>query len=120
MKSPDPSVTERFPWRDDPEWQRLAAVDMSPESRVFAYQSSHDPYLTCSYYVETERGVLLFDTQLFQSSAEELWEEIKANTSSPLAVAVITHGHPDHFWGTGFFRTVAPGLSVITSHAVLD
>lgn len=119
--TPGDSVPQRcFPWLDDPEWQRRAAAPMPPESRVFVYQSSHDPYLTCSYYVETARGVVLFDTQLFRSSAEELWEEIKANTSSPLALAVITHGHPDHFWGTGFFRSVAPGLTVVTTDAILE
>src|SRR5205807_489616 len=73
---------DRYPWRGDPVWQRLVETRAETGSdRIFAYQSSHDPWLTSSYYIETERGVVLFDTQLFLASAEELWADICRNTS---------------------------------------
>jgi glyoxylase-like metal-dependent hydrolase (beta-lactamase superfamily II) len=113
-------VTDRYPWRDHPRWRALvqaAGADKGGPA-IYSYQSSHDPWLTSSYYFETERGVVLFDTQLFLASAEELWEDIRTHTSGDLFAIVITHAHPDHFYGSTFFRRVAPGAFVLTSENV--
>jgi glyoxylase-like metal-dependent hydrolase (beta-lactamase superfamily II) len=109
-----------YPWRSDPRWRALVAAAQQDKGgpRIFSYQSSHDPWLTSSYYFETERGVVLFDTQLFRASAEELWEDIRAHTSGNLHAIVITHAHPDHFYGTTLLRKIAPAALVITSENV--
>jgi glyoxylase-like metal-dependent hydrolase (beta-lactamase superfamily II) len=108
-----------FRWREDPQWQRLVEESkQDPIGPIHTYQSPHDPWLTNSYFFETERGVVLVDTQFFRSSVSELWEMIKARTSGDLTFIVITHAHPDHCWGTTLFRKVAPRAAVISSHAV--
>jgi glyoxylase-like metal-dependent hydrolase (beta-lactamase superfamily II) len=110
----------QYPWRADPRWQGLVATARANKRGpgFFAYQSAHDPWLTSSYYFETDRGVVLFDTQLFLASAEELWQDIQQHTSGKLFAIVITHAHPDHFYGTSLFRERAPAALVITSENV--
>ena len=109
-----------YPFHHDPVWQRLVsdAQELPQRGPIYTYTSPHDPWLTNSYYFETDRGVLLFDTQTFRSSVEELWEQIRANTSGNLFGVVITHAHPDHFFGNEFLREVAPNAFVLTSTAV--
>jgi glyoxylase-like metal-dependent hydrolase (beta-lactamase superfamily II) len=113
-------TTHEFSWLSDPAWLALrdAAREDSSHLPFFTYQSSHDPYLTCSYYFESECGVVLIDTQMFRSSVEELWAEIQQNTSGNLCTIINTHAHPDHINGNGFLRRVAPQVKIITSEAV--
>jgi len=117
---PNSSTTAQFEWDADERW--LAAqegIDASSTSgRVVTYQSSHDPWLTSSYFVETELGVVLFDTQLFPASALELRDRICERTDAPLHCVVITHAHPDHYWGNAIMREHTPGVPIVTSAGV--
>lgn len=88
------------------------------QPEIFGYESPHDDYRTCSYYYETDRGVVLFDAQFHRSSAEELWEQIQSNTSGKLVWIVVSHAHPDHWFGLPVFRKHAPDAIVISSDAV--
>lgn len=114
--------TNFLPWRNDSRWQEQHAKAQAEigGDLVFTYQSSHDPWFSSSYYFETERGVVVFDTQLCRSSAIELWEQIQANTSGKLFCIINSHAHPDHFWGNTYFREVAPNVPIITSRGVLE
>ncbi len=117
--------TERE-WQQDPEWKAILAKASAPSQTlrgdvdVFTYQSSHDPYFTSSYYFETERGVVLVDSQLFYSSVKELWEQIQENTSGDLRYVVNTHAHPDHYWGNTYLSKVAPKAVFITGSDTYD
>lgn len=113
-------MTGSYDYRSDPAWQQLVRLGRENLGGpvLFTYQSSHDPWLTNSYYFETERGVVLFDTQTFQSSAEELWADIQQHTSGQLYGIVITHAHPDHVSGNEFFRRVAPTSFIATAAGV--
>lgn len=114
------SASAVYPFQNDPDWQALvaSATDADLIGPLYTYTSPHDPWLTNSYYLETSRGVLLFDTQTFRSSVEQLWEQIQATTSGRLYGTVITHAHPDHFFGNEFLRSVAPQAFILTSRAV--
>jgi glyoxylase-like metal-dependent hydrolase (beta-lactamase superfamily II) len=116
-----------YPWQRDPTWQQWLAARDDPSQTLQAgdltihtYQSGYDPYFTCSYFFETERGVVLVDTQLFYSAAIELWEQIQAKTSGELYCIVNTHAHPDHYYGNAYMKKMAPGALVVTSRAVMD
>src|ERR1700730_15569287 len=122
----DATSTQEYPYRDDPEWQHWKDVAADPSQTltkdqlvIHSYQSRHDPYFTCSYYFETERGVVLVDTQLFYSSVRELWEQIQDTTSGELYCIINTHAHPDHYYGNAYMKKVAPGALVVTSRAVM-
>jgi glyoxylase-like metal-dependent hydrolase (beta-lactamase superfamily II) len=86
--------------------------------QIFGYESPHDDYQTCSYYYETDRGVVLFDAQFHRSSAEQLWDQIQENTSGEIACIVVSHAHPDHWFGLPVFRERSPRAIVISSDAV--
>ncbi len=108
-------------WKNNPEWKKWLGRVNDPSQtlrgdvQIHTYQSRQDPYFTSSYFFETERGVVLVDTQIFYSAAEELWEEIKAKTSGKLYAIVNTHAHPDHYFGNTLFRKVAPQVTIISS-----
>lgn len=111
-----------YPWRQDPRWQELVAASQRDKGgpEFWVYQSAHDAWLTSSYYFEAAGEVILFDTQTFQSSARELWDDIQRNTSGNLTTIVVTHAHPDHCYGNRFFRRVAPRARMITSRGVIE
>jgi glyoxylase-like metal-dependent hydrolase (beta-lactamase superfamily II) len=112
-------------WQQDAAWQRLLAQADDPSQTlqgdvvIHTYQSRQDPYFSSSYFFETERGVVLIDTQIFYSATQELWAAIQAKTRAKLFVIVNTHAHPDHYFGNTLFRRVAPEATVITSAGVL-
>jgi glyoxylase-like metal-dependent hydrolase (beta-lactamase superfamily II) len=114
-------MATRYPWRDDPRWRELVAAAHKDKGGpdIWIYQSTHDPWLTCSYYFEAAGEVVLIDTQTFGSSAAELWQDIQRNTCGNLTTIVVTHAHPDHCYGNGFFRKVAPHARMITSRGVI-
>jgi glyoxylase-like metal-dependent hydrolase (beta-lactamase superfamily II) len=108
-------------WKKNPDWQKWLDRASDPSQTlhgdvpIYTYQSRQDPYFTSSYFFETERGVVLVDTQIFYSAAQELWEDIKAKTSGKLYAIVNTHAHPDHYFGNTLFRKVAPQVTIISS-----
>lgn len=113
-------------WQDDAQWKAILAAADDPihtlqgDVVVHTYQSAYDPYFTSSYFFETEKGVVLVDTQIFRSAADDLWEHIKRKTSGEIAYIVNTHAHPDHYFGNTLFREVAPNAAIITSAGVLE
>jgi glyoxylase-like metal-dependent hydrolase (beta-lactamase superfamily II) len=110
---------EKSPWHTDERW--LAFRDKIGESAcgpLYAYQSLDDPWFTTSYYLDTPVGVVVFDTQIFPESAEGLLAAILANTSGKLHSIVITHAHPDHYWGNAVFREYDPYVPILTSSGV--
>jgi cyclase len=120
-------ANQPYIWQQDPEWQKWyeARDDESQTLEadglvIHSYQSGFDPYLTCSYYFETERGVVLIDTQLFYSAVRELWDQIQANTSGELYCVINTHAHPDHYYGNAYIKKMAPQALMVTSRAVMD
>jgi glyoxylase-like metal-dependent hydrolase (beta-lactamase superfamily II) len=112
-------------WKNDPAWKTLLdkAQDVSQTLQgdvvIHTYQSSQDAYFTSSYFFETERGVVLIDTQIFYSAAQELWDAIQAKTSGNIFAIINTHAHPDHYFGNMLFRKLAPNATIITSAGVL-
>jgi glyoxylase-like metal-dependent hydrolase (beta-lactamase superfamily II) len=112
-------------WKNDPAWQKLLEQSFDPSQTlqgdvvIHTYQSSQDAYFTSSYFFETERGVVLVDTQIFYSAAQELWDAIQAKTSGNIFAIINTHAHPDHYFGNMLFRKLAPNATIITSAGVL-
>ena len=108
-------------WKNNSDWKKWLGRANDPAQTlhggvtIHTYQSRQDPYFTSSYFFETERGVVLVDTQIFYSAAEELWEDVKAKTSGKLYAIVNTHAHPDHYFGNTLFRRVAPQVTIISS-----
>lgn len=66
-------------------------------------------------FVVTREGVLVVDALGTPALARRMIASIRQVTHKPIRYLVITHAHPDHFYGASAFAAL-PGLKVI-SHA---
>ncbi|WP_042366676.1 MBL fold metallo-hydrolase [Streptacidiphilus neutrinimicus] len=93
-----------------PERARLEVdVFTGPESAFFA----------TSALVLGPRHALLVDTQLTRSAGRELAEWV-AGRARTLAAIVITHPHPDHYFGTEEVLRLFPGTPVYADAGVIE
>lgn len=84
-------------------------VFTGPESAFFATSS----------LVLGPRHALLVDTQLTRSAGRELAEWV-AGKARTLAAIVITHPHPDHYFGTEEVLRLFPGTPVYADASVIE
>ncbi len=56
--------------------------------------------------IETDAGVVLIDTGPSLRYAKQLEAMISKLTSKPIVAAIITHHHPDHWFGNQYFKTL--------------
>lgn len=76
------------------------------------------------YVFETDDGLLMFDAGS-ASTAQHLYESVRAVTDAPLRYAIYSHGHVDHVWGTAGFDDEAQAAgrtrpTVIAHEAVVE
>lgn len=69
---------------------------------VHEYMSPEDGELTCSHVLETENKLIIIDVQLLRSYASEL-RAYADNLNKPIERVIITHLHPDHWFGLEYF-----------------
>jgi len=86
---------------------------------VHVFRSAESAFFVNSFIIETERGLVLVDTQFLTSSARQLCEAIRAH-GKPLLAVFITHPHPDHFSGTAEIVHGWPGLPIYATQATID
>ncbi len=82
---------------------------------VHMYTSPENAFFVNSYWIETERGNIVIDTQFLISQARQVRQEIE-KTGKPILAVIVTHPHPDHYNGTG---TLLEGLEQIPVYATL-
>lgn len=74
---------------------RGAVADVSPEN----YGD-----ISNTGFVIGEASVAVIDTGGSRMVAEEMYRAIRSNTDLPISHVILTHMHPDHVLGAGFFR----------------
>ncbi len=70
---------------------------------VHTVQAPEDGELVNAQLLETPNGLLLFDTLQLKPHADELRRYIES-LDKPLARVIITHYHPDHWFGAASFQ----------------
>lgn len=85
---------------------------------AFGYPESANPqnrgFVSNAYFVITEEGVFVFDALGNYTLGKELIDAIRERTDKPIKFVVVSHYHPDHFYGLSAFK----GLPVvILAHA---
>lgn len=70
-------------------------------------------------FVVTRDGVLVVDALGTPALARRMIASIREITRKPIRYLVITHAHPDHFYGASAFAAI-PGLKVISHQGTED
>lgn len=73
---------------------------LKPEFTVHTVTSGPETFLTNAFLVETTKSLIAVDTMMTVSDARLLRRRADA-LGKPLKAVLITHGHPDHYNGTG-------------------
>lgn len=60
-----------------------------------------------SYWIETERGVIVVDGQWTLPEARRALAELRRQTDKPIVGILLTHPHSDHYGGLGVFAAEA-------------
>lgn len=68
--------------------------------QLSVFKSPELAFLVNSFIIETQKGVIVIDTQFLISEARKLKQEVE-KLGKPLLGVVVTHPHPDHFNGVG-------------------
>ena len=69
---------------------------------VYTYTAPEVGYLVNSHIIETEKNLVIIDTQFLVKSAEEILNFTK-KLSKPIKMVIVTHAHPDHWFGNSIF-----------------
>jgi glyoxylase-like metal-dependent hydrolase (beta-lactamase superfamily II) len=87
--------------------------------KVEVYTASPDAFLVTSSLISGERDAVLVDAQFTLSEAHRVAAKI-LESKKTLKTIVITHAHPDHWFGVEVLKAAFPNAEVIASPAVLD
>ena len=69
---------------------------------VHTYTSPETGYQVNTQIIETEKHLVIIDTQFLIKSAEEVFNFAK-KIGKPIARVIVTHAHPDHWFGNSIF-----------------
>ncbi|RAG80939.1 hypothetical protein DN069_35530 [Streptacidiphilus pinicola] len=107
---------------DVPEWEAPVPEPPAPERvplEVDVFTGPESAFFATSSLVLGPRHALLVDTQLTRSAGRELAEWV-AGKARTLAAIVITHPHPDHYFGTEEVLRLFPGTPVYADASVIE
>jgi glyoxylase-like metal-dependent hydrolase (beta-lactamase superfamily II) len=72
-----------------------------------------------SYWIPTAKGIIVIDTQRDKPNAERLLQEIQ-ETGKPIEAIMITHPHPDHYFGTSILSNGTNNIPIYATQATFD
>lgn len=71
-----------------------------------AASSRNEGFMSNAGFVVTPEGVVVFDTLGSPSLAQAMVKRIRAVTSKPIRIAIVSHYHADHYYGMQVFQEV--------------
>lgn len=72
-----------------------------------------------SYWIPTPKGIIVIDAQRDKPNAEKLFQEIQ-ETGKPIEAIMITHPHPDHYFGTTMLSNGTSNIPIYATQATFD
>lgn len=85
---------------------------------VTTYTASPAGFAVNSHLIAGERDAILVDAQFTLSEAAKTVDFVKAS-GKRLKYILITHGHPDHFFGLGAFQRAFPDARIVARPEVI-
>ncbi|TSA07541.1 MAG: MBL fold metallo-hydrolase [Comamonadaceae bacterium] len=80
-----------------------------------AGSSANQNFISNAGFVVTTEGVVVIDALGSQALAQRLLDQIRSITSQPVTHVIVTHYHPDHFYGLQVFK--AAGARIMAHEA---
>lgn len=73
--------------------------------RIHTYEAPETAVFVTSHIIETENRLIVVDTQFLRPHAEE-FRRYADSLNKPIDRVIVTHSHPDHWFGCEYFRDV--------------
>src|SRR5688500_2701692 len=83
--------------------------------RLITFESDGNGFNTKTFFYDTGREVIAFDSQFTPDQAQLAIAKLRAETNSPIRYLVVTHPNPDKFNATKVFQD--DGARVVMSDA---
>jgi len=101
----NPQITE--PMRREfsgplPEAGALTVIPLK-NLRIHSYQAPETAVFVNSHILETKSRLIIIDTQFLRPHAQQ-FRRYADSLNKPIDRVIITHSHPDHWFGCEFFR----------------
>lgn len=96
----------------------VSALSFAAPLNVEAINAGPGGFLVTSTLITGEKEAVLVDAQLTLSEAHRVAAKV-LESGKTLTTIVITHGHPDHFFGLEVFKAQFPGAKIIASAKVV-
>ncbi len=74
-------------------------------AKLHTYTSPEDGLLVNTHIIETKNKLIVIDTQLLRKFAKEVRGYVES-LAKPIERIIITHSHPDHWFGLEYFESV--------------
>jgi len=91
---------------------------LASELTVQTYTAAPGGFSVNSHLIQGERDAILVDAQFTLSEAAKVAEMVRSS-GKQLKYIVVTHGHPDHFFGLGVLQQAFPQARVVATPAVI-
>jgi glyoxylase-like metal-dependent hydrolase (beta-lactamase superfamily II) len=103
----NPQTVEVVPRRRPGSRPEIGVMTVIPleNLRIHTYEAPEAAVFVNSHILETENGLILIDTQLLRPHAEE-FRRYADSLDKPIDRVIVTHSHPDHWFGCEYFRDV--------------
>lgn len=90
-------------WTGEIEMKGKISVTDRRGIKIHTFTSSQDGIFVNSHIIETKNRLVMVDTQLLREHAKEA-KEYGESLGKPIDRVIITHSHPDHWFGLEYFE----------------
>jgi len=91
---------------------------LASELAVQTHTAAPAGFSVNSHLIQGERDAILVDAQFTLSEAAKVVEMVRSS-GKQLKYIVVTHGHPDHFFGLGALHAAFPEARIVAAPAVI-